>query len=194
VRAGFWFGVPILGMSAARIKDRTGRDRLDGDIVNCLVFPLLRPALLNSRGYLDLSKTSVLMMDDNRNTLTLIGEVLRGLGVRTVIKAQTNAEALRHLQTRAIDLVLVDIALSADSGLWLVRQIRQGTHRVADIPVLVVSSYATELRVMEAGVAGATQFLSKPITVGSLAAKVAAALLAPMPNLGWQPELRTLSN
>lgn len=76
-----------------------------------------------------------------------------------------------------IDLLIADIALDGEDGLDLARGLRSSTDaRLARLPILIVSAFTTEARVIEAGAAGVTGFLSKPISVGALAQRVASSL------------------
>jgi len=138
----------------------------------------LQPAQ-SSRQYISLRDLSVLVLDDNANTRTLIGEVLRGLGVKKTHRVATCAEAHAVLKTHAIDVILADIKIDGEDGLAFVRGVRADRNpKVANAAVVMVSSHATEARVMEAGVIGADGFLSKPFSVNSFARRFSEAIHA----------------
>ena len=119
------------------------------------------------------------MLDDNANTRTLIAEVLRGLGVRKIYRSDSCADAMSVLKTHAIDMLMTDIELTGEDGLKFVRAIRAAPDRkIANVAVVMVSSHATEARVMEAGAVGADGFLSKPFTVAALAKRLTEGLAA----------------
>ena len=70
------------------------------------------------------------------------------------------------LKSHAIDVMFVDIEMDGEDGLEFVKMIRGAREpKVANAAAIIVSSHATEARVMEAGVVGADGFLSKPFTV-----------------------------
>jgi two-component system, chemotaxis family, chemotaxis protein CheY len=131
----------------------------------------------SSRQYIDLRQLGVLVLDDNANTRTLISEVLLGLGVTRVYRAGACAQALSILDTHRIDIILADIEIDGEDGLAFVRRLRDSANAgLASIPVVIISSHATEARVMEAGAIGANGFLSKPFTVGAFAKRLTDAI------------------
>lgn len=130
-----------------------------------------------ANGYLDLSQVCVLVLDDNAATRTMIGEVLLGLGIRRVLKAQNAEEARAALKTNAIDLIFADIELGGESGLTVVQRVRDAHDpKIAGAAIVMVSSYATEARVIEAGAMGADSFVGKPFSVARLARAIPEAL------------------
>jgi len=120
--------------------------------------------------YLALGRTSVLVLDDNANALTLIAEVLRGLGCGKVYRVMNAEAAMAQLNSGSVDLVFADIEMPDGNGLEFVRQVRASSNpAVAGVVIVMVSAQATESRVMEAGVSGADSFLGKPYSVSGLA-------------------------
>jgi two-component system, chemotaxis family, chemotaxis protein CheY len=131
----------------------------------------------SSRQYVDLHQVGVLVLDDNANTRTLISEVLRGLGVTRVYRAGSCAMALSILRAHPIDIILADIEIDGEDGLAFVRELRASSNaNLANAPIIIISSHATEARVMEAGAIGANGFLSKPFTVGAFAKRLTDAI------------------
>jgi CheY-like chemotaxis protein len=127
---------------------------------------------------MDLRNLSVLVLDDNANTRTLIAEVLRGLGVTRIHRAATCAEGLAILKTNAVDILLADIEMDGEDGLGFARCVRASSDpKISSLGIIVVSSHATEARVMEAGALGANSFLSKPFTVAGFARRLTDALV-----------------
>lgn len=140
------------------------------------MYPQAKQAIGN---YLNLQDLAVLVLDDNANTRTLISEVLRGLGVRRIYRTGKCSEGLMVLKSHAIDVMFVDIEMDGEDGLEFVKMIRGAREpKVANAAAIIVSSHATEARVMEAGVVGADGFLSKPFTVGAFAKRLTEGLAA----------------
>jgi CheY-like chemotaxis protein len=138
------------------------------------MYPQANQAIGN---YLDLRDLAVLVLDDNANTRTLISEVLRGLGVRRIYRTGKCSEGLMVLKSHAIDVMFVDIEMDGEDGLSFVKLVRGSPEpKVANAAAVIVSSHATEARVMEAGVVGADGFLSKPFTVGAFAKRMTEGL------------------
>jgi CheY-like chemotaxis protein len=129
--------------------------------------------------YLDLRDLAVLVLDDNANTRTLISEVLRGLGVRKIYRTGSCADALSAMKAHPVDVLLADIEMDGEDGLSFVRLVRGSPDpKLANVAAIIVSSHATEARVMEAGAVGADGFLSKPFTVGGFAKRLTEGLAA----------------
>jgi len=127
---------------------------------------------------MDLRELAVLVLDDNANTRTLISEVLRGLGVTKIYRAGSCATALAVLKTHSVDVVLADIEMDGEDGLGFARLLRASPDpKIANLAIIIVSSHATEARVIEAGAIGANSFLSKPFTVAGFARRLTDALV-----------------
>jgi CheY-like chemotaxis protein len=129
---------------------------------------------LSPAEYLDLSPITVLVLDDNANMCSLIAEVLRCLGARKVLKAESASAGRMILQSGGVDLVLADIEMAGETGLEFVRQVRANANpAIAEVVIVMVSAHATESRVIAAGAAGANSFLVKPFSVTAFARRVA---------------------
>ena len=127
---------------------------------------------------MDLRDVSVLVVDDHANTRTLMAEVLRGLGITKIARAASCAAGLSILKAHAIDVVLVDIELDGEDGLGFARFVRASPNpKIANLAIIIVSSHATEARVIEAGAIGANSFLSKPFSVAAFAKRLTDALI-----------------
>ena len=126
---------------------------------------------------MDLRNLAVLVLDDNANTRTLIAEVLRGLGITKIYRAGACATGLSILKAHNIDLVLADIEMDGEDGLGFARLIRASPEpNILNLAIIIISSHATEARVIEAGALGANSFLSKPFTVAAFAKRLTDAL------------------
>jgi response regulator of citrate/malate metabolism len=83
--------------------------------------------------------------------------------------AATGAEALRALDSLDVDLVLLDVHLPDTSGLEVLRRMRAAGQRTDVIMV----TRARDVAVVQAAIAfGATQYLVKPFTFGTVRAKL----------------------
>lgn len=132
-----------------------------------------RPA----NNFFEFKKYSVLILDDHSSSQKIMTDVLRALGCRHIHRAATCNSAMAVLKAFTIDLLIADIALDGEDGLEFARRLRAHPDRkLARTPILIVSAFTTEAKVMEAGAAGVDGFLSKPISVGALAHRVSTAL------------------
>jgi DNA-binding NtrC family response regulator len=103
-------------------------------------------------------KGTVLIVDDERYVSESLALALerRGFGVRT---AGNVREALRSNVFDGLDLVITDLRMPGESGLDLLREIRE---KRADLPVIVLTAYGNVPTAVECMKAGAYEFLEKP--------------------------------
>jgi len=90
-------------------------------------------------------------------------------GFEVVGSAGSGAEALRLLDSRAVELVLLDVHLPDTSGLEVLRRMRAAGHTTDVIMV----TRARDLAVVQAAISfGATQYLVKPFTFSAVRTKL----------------------
>jgi two-component system, cell cycle sensor histidine kinase and response regulator CckA len=116
---------------------------------------------------------TVLFAEDDAAVRTFVARSLRGLGY-TVVEASGPEEALSLASAYGyhMDLLLTDVVMPKMSGKELAHRLHAS---VPHIPVLYVSGYAEDT-IAHKGELDAVAFLSKPFSVGALAAKVRAVL------------------
>jgi two-component system cell cycle response regulator DivK len=113
----------------------------------------------------------ILVVEDNAKSMTLLRDVLRATGYRT-LEASTGKQALLLATEHGPALVLMDIRLPDMDGVEALGRLRMD-ERTASIPVVAVTAQAmkgdTE-RFKEAGFDG---YLTKPVDLDELLATVA---------------------
>ena len=90
-------------------------------------------------------------------------------------EATSGGECIRAAQSGSPDLVILDLYLPDQSGLGVCRLIRD-TPRGSDVPIMVVSSQASEIDRVLAFEAGADDFVARPFSPAELRARVDAVL------------------
>ncbi len=105
------------------------------------------------------SQPSILVVDDEPNSLFGICQVLTDEGFRT-LSAGSGREALEKLKTDSINLIITDEKMSDLSGTELLLEVKK-SH--PDIPVILISAYGSVLMAVEALKKGAFYFFEKPI-------------------------------
>jgi len=108
----------------------------------------------------------ILVVEDNAKNMTLLRDVLRATGYRT-LEATTAEGALILATEHGPALVLMDIGLPDMDGLEALKRLRLD-ERTASIPVLAITAQAMKgdrERFMEAGFDG---YLSKPLDIDEL--------------------------
>lgn len=112
----------------------------------------------------------VLVVDDDFRVAEINSAyVAKVPGFRVVARAHTAAQALATLERTRVDLVLLDHYLPDETGLTLVRRMRQLGHHADVIMVTAARDVATVQAAMRLG---ALQYLVKPFGFTGLRAKL----------------------
>ena len=121
------------------------------------------------------SARNVLVVDDNDRHLDIIGTILTSVG-NDVETCGSGAEALRRLDTRRYDVVVLDLVMPEVNGLVVAQQMRSLTLN-RNTPVVVCTANMTIARRQLADVQGVTAIIGKPIDTADLILAVARAPL-----------------
>ena len=105
-----------------------------------------------------MSKTTILIVEDDAGLREALLDTLL-LGNYNVVEADCAEQALMMLSMQAIDLVVSDIQMGEMSGLTLLKSIKA---KYPNMPVLLMTAYATINDAVQAMRDGATDYLSKP--------------------------------
>ena len=82
-----------------------------------------------------------------------------------IVAVETGTEAVAQLQQRDFDLVVTDLKLPDFDGIEIIRRARDSGN---DVPILVMTAYASLKSAISALRAGATDYLIKPIRIPDL--------------------------
>jgi DNA-binding response OmpR family regulator len=113
----------------------------------------------------------ILVVDDHREITDLVAEALsdEGFAVRV---AHDGASALRAVQERRPDLLLLDVAMPVMSGEEVLRRLRsQGDQ---DLPIILMTADRSPERY---AALGADQLIRKPFDIGRLIQLITTAIL-----------------
>jgi DNA-binding NtrC family response regulator len=111
---------------------------------------------------------SVLVVEDEENTRKLCADVAESCGMAAAV-ASSVGEALRHLETHAVDIIVTDLILPPSSGLDLLKQVHEMYPQVA---VLVLTQYGTIDSAVAATRMGAVDYVTKPFHIEDLRARL----------------------
>jgi len=117
-------------------------------------------------------QVSVLVVDDEPALRKVIRSSLAASGF-TVEEAGTGTEALRFMQQRPFDLVLLDINMPGMSGIEACREIRALAPGTGIVMVTVRDAEEDKVRALEAG---ADDYVTKPFRFRELVARLGAVL------------------
>ncbi len=112
----------------------------------------------------------VLIADDNRVIIKLLGEVLSKEGYR-VAEVHDGKAVLNSIPSLQPDLILLDVDMPIMSGFEVCRKLKQDP-RSADIPVLFVTSRNDKKDILAGFAAGGQDYVVKPSTRAELLARV----------------------
>jgi CheY-like chemotaxis protein len=117
----------------------------------------------------------ILIVDDIEANIISIEMYLNAKGL-TIVTANDGMAAIAAVIEHCPDLVLMDIQLPVLNGLDAIRRIRQDLGLI-DLPIIVVSAYAMADDRDRSFQAGATDYLSKPLTMKVLYDKIQSLLI-----------------
>ncbi len=116
-------------------------------------------------------KGTVLSIDDDENLQIVISSYLEGDGYN-VIQARDAKTALDTVETKELDVILLDLILPDSEGLTLLSQFKSKTNSA----IIVVSGKAETTEKIICLEMGADDYLTKPFEMRELSARIKAVL------------------
>ena len=129
--------------------------------------------------------SSVLVVDDDRQVLEQIREILGGEGYQVAFIPKGEF-LFQRLEQESYDLLLLDINLPGTNGLALLESVRSHD-QFKDLPVIMITSEDERTTLSECFEKGANDYIRKPINEDALKSRVKSAIGA---SLYFQHELR----
>ncbi|MDH5526603.1 MAG: sigma-54 dependent transcriptional regulator [Nitrospirota bacterium] len=114
----------------------------------------------------------ILLVDDNPQNIELLSLRLEAAGHST-LEARDGEQALKLIAEQLPDLMILDMQMPKVDGLQVLKALREDR---TDLPVVVISAFATVERAVEAMKAGALDFITKPFDPTHLELVVERAL------------------
>ena len=114
----------------------------------------------------------ILLVEDEQDLAKLIILNLKALSY-DVVHATTLKQAMAFIETKKLDLILMDRMLPDGDGIMLCQQLRQANK---DIPVMLLTAKDSEADIVLGLESGADDYLVKPFSVLELRARVKALL------------------
>jgi two-component system chemotaxis response regulator CheY len=108
---------------------------------------------------------NILIVDDSIPMRAVVKKVIKasGFDIGDFFEAGNGKEALQVLDEQWLDLVLTDYNMPDMNGLELLKAMKS-SDTLADIPVVIVTTEGSELRMEEFLQQGATAYIKKPFT------------------------------
>jgi DNA-binding response OmpR family regulator len=117
---------------------------------------------------------TVLIVDDSTITLRTVSAQLRRHGF-TVVSTEMAGGARKQLAARPIDVVILDLGIPDADGITLLRELRC-SKSYHSLPIIVLTGSGHDRDRIDARAAGATAFLTKPVSTTELVQTVNRAL------------------
>ncbi|MBL8439329.1 MAG: chemotaxis response regulator CheY [Zoogloeaceae bacterium] len=116
-------------------------------------------------------KMKFLVVDDFSTMRRIVRNLLKELGFTNVEEAEDGMVALQKLNSAAFDFVVTDWNMPNMDGLTLLQTIRK-TPSLKSLPVLMITAEAKKENIIAAAQAGASGYIVKPFTAGTLSEKL----------------------
>ena len=115
----------------------------------------------------------IAVLDDDRLLLEMMERVIQEMG-NTCQLYETGQACLQDLRRETFDMLIVDWELPDTSGPEVIRWVRQ--HLDASLPILFITHRSEESDIVEGLQCGADDFMTKPVRVAELKARMHALL------------------
>ncbi len=127
----------------------------------------------SSTDKVNLAQSTVLLVDHNQQSLDVLSSIFHGFGVKEQIKCGSSDEATRIIQSRSIDLVLIDCSMPGMDGCDFVSWLRrENPLPVRFTPVIMLTGHAAESKVNKSRNCGASFIVTKPLTPAVLLQRI----------------------
>jgi len=122
---------------------------------------------------------NILYIEDNPDNMHLVRRALEARGY-TLLQANNGLSGVEAAESETVDLILLDINLPDIDGYEVARRLRASKkHELATTPIIAVTANALKGDAEKALNAGCDVYMSKPINIRELWARVEA--FVPMP-------------
>ncbi len=122
---------------------------------------------------INLEQSTVLLIDDNPQALDMLSSVFHGFGVKEQIKCASAVEAVRIIQNRAVDLIVIDCVDPAMDSYAFARWLRRETPApLRFIPIMLLTGHASQSKVQEGRDCGVSFVVTKPLTPAVLLRRI----------------------
>jgi two-component system response regulator HydG len=119
-----------------------------------------------------MSKSRVLIVEDDPDGSRSVQAVLEDAGCE-VVAAATAKNGVALFEESFFDVVLSDLMLPDEDGLFVLEQVRR---REPDVPVMIMTAYGSVDSSVKALKSGAYDYITKPLDLDDLQSKVARAI------------------
>lgn len=127
----------------------------------------------------EFSELSFVVAEDGAYMRSIIRTMLQGFGCRQIHEAEDGAAALELVERVMPDIVLLDWVMPVLDGSDVMRMIRQPSHPMAYVPVIMITAYTERKRIVEARQLGVNEVLCKPLSAKAVYQRIRSVILQP---------------
>lgn len=120
-------------------------------------------------------KMPVLIVDDYKTMLRIIGNLLKQLGFVNIDEATDGSMALSKLRENQYGLVVSDWNMEPMTGLDLLKEVR-GDAALKALPFIMITAESKTENVVAAKAAGVSNYIVKPFNAVTLKSKLVSVL------------------
>jgi len=120
-------------------------------------------------------KMNVLIVDDYKTMLRIVGNLLKQLGFTNIDEATDGATALEKMRQKNYGLVISDWNMEPMTGLQLLKEVRSDI-KLKAVPFILVTGRGDRELVVKAAQAGVNNYIVKPFNAATLKTKIAAVI------------------
>ena len=122
---------------------------------------------------------NILYIEDNPDNMMLVKRALESRGYK-LLQATSGYSGVDAAESNDVDLILLDINLPDIDGYEVARRIRSSSkHTLAYVPIIAVTANALKGDAEKALAAGCDVYMSKPVNIRELWARVEAFVPSP---------------
>jgi two-component system, cell cycle response regulator DivK len=125
-------------------------------------------------------ESKILYVEDNPDNMMLVKRALESRGY-TLLQAVNGRDGVAVAEQETVDLILLDINLPDIDGYEVARLLRHSAkHSLAHVPIIAITANALKGDAEKALSAGCDVYMSKPINIRELWARVEAFVPSPI--------------
>jgi two-component system cell cycle response regulator DivK len=123
---------------------------------------------------------TILYIEDNPDNMLLVQRALESRGYR-LLKAENGIDGITQAEQNNIDLILLDINLPDIDGYKVAQRLRKSSKSaLAYIPIIAITANALKGDAERALEAGCDVYMSKPVNIRELWARIEAYVPSPI--------------
>ena len=123
----------------------------------------------------DLLEMTIMVVDDDEDTLSLAKNILNGEGFQNIVTVTSGKKAIKALSEVKVDLILLDIEMPNMNGYEVCKAIKT-LPDLGDIPIMFFSGKYDKKTLLKCFRAGGFAFMAKPFTAAEMTKNMKAYL------------------